>query len=128
MLLSCFHRYPFYLSLLLLILCSLSVAGDEDDEKRPSCCYYFDWINSQYEGSTESQSLANLEFFRWMHDEYGMILDVYLLDVGNIDDGPYTAGVGRFIPDHHGSLESLSFHRQFPRGFRPLVEKARSFG
>ncbi|QDV09074.1 hypothetical protein Poly30_46310 [Planctomycetes bacterium Poly30] len=94
----------------------------------PSRAYYFDWINSQYEGSTEAHTLVNLEFFRWMHDEYGMELDVYLLDVGNIDDGPYTAGVGRLIPDHYGSLQSESFLEQFPRGFGPLSERAAQFG
>jgi hypothetical protein len=97
-------------------------------ERTPSRAYFFDWINSQYEGSTEAHSLTNLEFFRWMHEEYGMELDVYLLDVGNIDDGPYTAGVGRLIPDHYGNLESESFLEQFPRGFGPLRDKAAEFG
>ncbi|MEW6071227.1 MAG: hypothetical protein AB1726_01350 [Planctomycetota bacterium] len=94
----------------------------------PSVSYYFDWINSQYEGPTEAHTLVNLEFFRWLHEEYGFALDVYLLDVGNIDDGPYTAGVGRLIPDHYGTLESESFRAQFPRGFRPLRDAAAAFG
>lgn len=98
------------------------------DERTPSRSHYFDWINSQYEGSTESHTLTNLEFFRWMHDEFGMVLDIYSLDVGNIDDGPYTAGVGRLIPAHYGTMESQEFRAQFPRGFGPLVEKAASFG
>ncbi len=97
-------------------------------ERTPSRAYYFDWINSQYEGSTEAHSLTNLEFFRWMHETHGIELDIYLLDVGNIDDGPYTAGVGRLIPDHYGSLESESFREQFPRGFGPLRDKAAEFG
>ena len=54
------------------------------DERRPSRAFYFDWISSQYEGSTEAQSLTQLEFFEWLHDEYGMVLDIYSLDVGNI--------------------------------------------
>jgi len=73
------------------------------DEKTPSRAFYFDWISSQYEGSTEAQTLIKLDFFKWLHDEYGMVLDVYSLDVGNIDDGPFTAGVGRLIPDHWGT-------------------------
>jgi len=97
-------------------------------ETTPSRAFYFDWINSQYEGSTEAQTLTNLRFFKWMHDEYGMALDIYSLDVGNIDDGPFTAGVGRLIPDHWGGLDSIAFRRQFPRGFAPLVALARSFG
>jgi len=96
-------------------------------ESTPSRAFYFDWINSQYEGSTEAQTLTNLRFFEWLHDEYGMALDIYSLDVGNIDDGPFTAGVGRLIPDHWGGLDSIAFKRQFPRGFAPLVAVAGSF-
>jgi hypothetical protein len=90
--------------------------------------FYFDWISSQYEGSTEAQTLVKLDFFKWLHDEYGMALDIFSLDVGNIDDGPFTAGVGRLIPDHLGTLESDEFKAQFPRGFSPICEKAKSFG
>ncbi|MFG0252559.1 MAG: hypothetical protein ACF8NJ_06770, partial [Phycisphaerales bacterium JB038] len=97
-------------------------------ETSPSRSHFFDWINSQYEGSTEAHTLINLAFFNWLHDEYGMELDIYSLDVGNIDDGPYTAGVGRFIPDHYGSLDSAEFQAQFPRGFGPLVDRAAAFG
>ena len=93
-----------------------------------SQAFYFDWISSQYEGSTEAQTLAKLDFFKWLHDEYGMALDIYSLDVGNIDDGPFTAGVGRLIPDHWGTLDSAEFNEQFPRGFAPIQEKAESFG
>jgi hypothetical protein len=125
------------LSLLSLVSCS----GTEKNEKpgpspaaasagelTPSKSHYFDWINSQYEGTTEAQALVNMEFFQWLHDEYGMDLDIYSLDVGNIDDGPYTAGVGRLIPYHYGTLDSPEFKAQFPRGFAPLVEKAARFG
>jgi hypothetical protein len=98
------------------------------DERTPSRSHYFDWINSQYEGTTEAHTLTNLEFFKWLHDEFGMALDIYSLDVGNIDDGPYTAGVGRLIPAHCGTMDSVEFRRQFPRGFAALVEKAASFG
>ena len=98
------------------------------DESTPSRSHFFDWINSQYEGTDEAHTLVNLDFFQWLHDEYGMALDIYSLDVGNLDDGPYTAGVGRLIPGHEGTLASREFRDQFPRGFAPLVEQARSFG
>ncbi len=94
----------------------------------PSLSHYFDWINSQYEGTTEQQTMVNLDFFHWLYNQYGTKLDIYSLDVGNIDDGPYTAGVGRLIPYHYGSMASKEFKEQFPRGFAPLVEKADSFG
>ena len=57
-----------------------------------------------------------------------MVLDIYALDVGNIDDGPYTAGVGRLIPYHYGTMHSEEFKSQFPNGFMPLVKKAAGFG
>ncbi len=98
-------------------------AGD-----RVTRSHFFDWINSQYEGTTEAQTLVNMAFFQWLHDEYGMTLDVYSLDVGNIDDGPYTAGVGRLIPRHYGTLETEEFQAQFPRGFAPFVATAAGFG
>jgi hypothetical protein len=69
-----------------------------------------------------------MEFFQWLHDEFGLTLDIYSLDVGNIDDGPYTAGVGRLIPHHYGTLDSEEFKAQFPRGFAPLVREAARFG
>jgi hypothetical protein len=94
----------------------------------PSQAFYFDWISSQYEGSTEEQTLIKLDFFKWLHEEYGMSLDIYSLDVGNIDDGPYTAGVGRLIPNHWGTLDSDEFKEQYPHGFEPIYEKAKSFG
>ncbi len=97
-------------------------------EKTPSRSHYFDWINSQYEGTTETQTLINMDFFQWLHDEYGTVLDIYALDVGNIDDGPYTAGVGRLIPYHYGTMHSEEFKSQFPNGFMPLVKKAAGFG
>jgi hypothetical protein len=105
-----------------------SVLTSGTGELTPSRSHYFDWINSQYEGTTEAQTLINMDFFQWLHDEYGMALDVYSLDVGNIDDGPYTAGVGRLIPHHYGTLDSPEFKAQFPRGFAPLVKKAAGFG
>jgi len=128
------------INLLLTVLCLsiLSIAlfhsvghtqmTEKELEKIPSRSHYFDWINSQYEGTTETQTLINMDFFQWLHDEYGMVLDIYALDVGNIDDGPYTAGVGRLIPYHYGTMHSEEFKSQFPNGFMPLVKKAAGFG
>ncbi len=121
-------RYVLILLGLVFALAFIQADGFIQQEKMPSQAFYFDWISSQYEGSTEAQTLTKLDFFDWLHDEYGMVLDIYSLDVGNIDDGPYTAGVGRLIPDHWGTLESDEFRIQFPRGFGPIFEKAGSFG
>ena len=49
-------------------------------ELSPSRSQYFSWINNRNEGSTEAQTLANLEFFKWLHNEYGMQLDIYAFE------------------------------------------------
>lgn len=87
------------------------------DEASPSRAQYFSWINNTNEGATEAQTLANLAFFRWLHDEYGMVLDIYAFDAGAIDG-----------PRRYGSMDSPRFARQFPRGFGPLVEAAGQMG
>ena len=87
------------------------------DETSPSRAEYFSWINNTNEGSTEAQTLANLAFFQWLHDEYGMVLDIYAFDAGNVD-GTRTAG----------SLKSESFQKRFPHGFAPIQKAAAGFG
>ncbi len=61
--------------------------------------------------------MSNLKFFRWLHDEYGMILDIYAFDAGAIDGAGYT-----------GSDKSGKFKAQFPNGFLPLSQKAGEMG
>ncbi len=87
------------------------------DESTPSLSQYFSWINNTNEGTTEAHSLANLAFFEWMHNEYGMQLDVYAFDAGAIDGSKF-----------YGSTKSERFKRQFPNGFAPLVKAAARFG
>lgn len=86
-------------------------------ESSPSRAQYFSWINNRNEGSTEAQTLANLEFFKWLHDEYGMQLDIYAFDAGNIDG-----------PQYYGRMDTDKFKAQFPRGFGPIHSLAKSFG
>jgi hypothetical protein len=86
-------------------------------EQTPSRAHYFSWINNAWEGSTEAQTLINLDFFHWLHDEYGMHLDCYALDAGNLD----TLG-------SYGSTDSPESKRRFPRGFAPLAAKAKAMG
>jgi hypothetical protein len=87
------------------------------DEQTPSLSHYFSWIDNTNEGATERQTLANLDFFKWLYDEYGMELDIYALDAGAID-----------APGYYGSIYSDRFKSQFPNGFGPIAEKAKSFG
>ncbi len=86
-------------------------------ESSPSRSQYFSWINNRNEGSTEAQTLINLEFFKWLHDEYGMQLDIYAFDAGNIDG-----------PQYYGRMDTDKFKAQFPRGFGPIQQLAKSFG
>lgn len=86
------------------------------DESTPSLSHYFSWIDNTNEGSTEQQTLTNLEFFKWLHDQFGMELDIYALDAGAID-----------VPGSYGSIYSERFKKQFPNGFGPLAAKAKSF-
>jgi len=87
------------------------------DERTPSYSQYFSWINNTNEGSTEAQTLANLDFFKWMHDEYGMVLDIYVISAGAIDKA------GRY-----GKMDSDAFRRQFPNGWQGIYEKAKAMG
>jgi len=87
------------------------------DERTPSYSQYFSWINNTNEGSTEAQTLVNLDFFKWLHDEYGMVLDIYVISAGAIDKA------GRY-----GKMDSDAFRRQFPNGFGPIYEKAKTMG
>ncbi|MBI9035637.1 MAG: hypothetical protein JEZ03_14335 [Bacteroidales bacterium] len=87
------------------------------DEKSPSRAQFFTWINNTNEGATEEQTLINLEFFKWLQDEYGMVLDIYAFDAGAIDGKRF-----------YGDIHSNRFNKQFPNGFDPIYEKAKSMG
>jgi len=84
------------------------------DEYTPSRAEYFSWINNTNEGATEKQTVINLNFFKWLKDEFGMQLDIYAFDAGAIDGKRF-----------YGSTDSKRFKRQFPNGFNPLYKKAK---
>jgi hypothetical protein len=87
------------------------------DEKTPSRSQYFSWINNTGEGSTEAQTIANLNFFKWLREEYGMVLDIYAFDAGNIDKTEYV-----------GSSKVTRFELQFPNGYKPMADLAAETG
>ncbi|BCX46331.1 enterotoxin [Haloferula helveola] len=87
------------------------------DESSPSRAHYFSWINNTNEGPTIEQTEANLAFFQWLHDEYGMVLDIYAFDAGAVD-----------APRYYGSPDTRKFKGQFPNGFGPVAEQAKGFG
>ncbi|MBE6726073.1 MAG: hypothetical protein E7576_12940 [Ruminococcaceae bacterium] len=88
------------------------------DQRTPSIPQYFSWINNTWEGSTEKQTLINLNFFAWMKRTYGMELKIYLWDAGNFD-GP-SGG--------YGDPDSAKFRAQYPNGIGPVVERAAQLG
>ena len=84
------------------------------DQRTPSVPQYFSWINNTNEGSTEAQTITNLEFFAWLKRVYGMQIKIYAWDAGNFDG----AGMG------YGDADGEKFKSQYPNGYAPVVEKA----
>lgn len=87
------------------------------DEKTPSRAQFFTWINNTNEGADEEQTRINLDFFAWLKSEYGMQLDIYAFDAGALDGARF-----------YGSIYSDRFKKQFPNGFDPIYEQAKSQG
>jgi hypothetical protein len=110
-----------FLYLLSALIPLADLAADEvipgATEDSPSQAHYFTWINNTNEGPTAGQTRVNLEFFQWLKDEYGMILDIYAFDAGAVD-----------APHYYGSPETRKFTGQFPQGFGPFAEQAKGFG
>lgn len=89
------------------------------DEHTPSRAHYFSWIDNTWEGSTQPQTLANLAFFGWLRREYGMQLDIYAWDAGNLDTQGPDGGYWRM---------SEAFRSRYPDGYGACVEAARAIG
>lgn len=88
------------------------------DERTPSRSEYFSWINNTNEGSTEAQTLINLDFFAYLREQYGMQLDIYAWDAGNLDGAN----------GNYESLDSAKIVAQYPGGYAPVVERAAQIG
>lgn len=88
------------------------------DNSTPSIPQYFSWINNTNEGSTEEQTLINLDFFKWIKEKYGMQIKIYAWDAGNFDG----AGNG------YGKVDSPKIKAQYPEGYKNIVEKAAEIG
>lgn len=107
---------------ILFLIVALSNSQGQDifpgaGEKSPSRAEYFSWINNTNEGATEAQTLINLAFFEWLKNEFGMQLDIYAFDAGAIDGKRF-----------YGSIYSDRFKNQFPNGFDPIYNRAKSMG
>jgi len=97
---------------------SLNAPKAGADQNTPSRAQYFTWINNTNEGATEGQTLANLAFFQWLHDEYGMTLDIYAFDAGFVDGKLFSAIMKK----------SDRFKQQFPNGLDRVVKTAAKMG
>ncbi len=88
------------------------------DQRTPSVPQYFSWINNTNEGSTEKQTLINLDFFAWLKRKFGMEIKIYAWDAGNFD------GAGM----RYGDVDGEKFRMQYPNGYEPVVKKAAESG
>ncbi len=88
------------------------------DERTPSRAQYFSWINNTNEGSTEAQTLVNLDYFGYLKETYGMQIDIYAWDAGNLDGASET----------YETLDSPKIRAQFPNGYGPVAEAAAKHG
>jgi hypothetical protein len=88
------------------------------EQTTPAKSQYFSWINNTNEGTTEAQTLANLAFFQWLKDEYGMTLDIYAFDAGFLDGKLFTTTLST----------SHRFKQQFPNGLTGVVKAAANMG
>ena len=79
---------------------------------------YFAWVNHGNDGSSEEQTLKNLDFFAWLKDRYGMQLEIYALDAGNFDSPLNTY----YDPDNHMAKKN------FPQGFENIARRAEELG
>ena len=89
------------------------------DERTPSKPEYFSWINNTNEGSTEAQTLINLDYFRYLYDTYGMRLEIYAWDAGNLDGSRET---------YQNLKTSEKLKAQYPNGYAPVVKAAEKAG
>lgn len=87
------------------------------DESTLPVAHYFTWINNTAGGSPEKQTFINLDFFKWLRDEYGMRLDTYAFDADILDGG------GGYY-----NLTSAKFKKAYPNGFGPVAKAAAELG
>lgn len=88
------------------------------DNLTPSIPQYFSWINNTNEGSTEEHTLINLDFFKYLKDNYGMEIKIYAWDAGNFDGAS----------EGYGNLNSPKFRSQYPEEYNNVVAKAKELG
>lgn len=97
------------------------------NELTPSRSFYCSWLNNTWEGPNEQQTKANLNFFKWLHAEYGLHLDIYSFGPGTIDYSSsfWNKGLPKDKTESsYGSFETFQFKTKFSKGFDPLYAQA----
>lgn len=79
---------------------------------------YFAWVNHGNDGSSEEQTLKNLDFFAYLNREFGMQLEIYALDAGNFD----SPMENYYNPDHPMTKKN------FPHWLKPIADYAAELG
>lgn len=88
------------------------------DQRTPSRSQYFSWINNTNEGSTEEHTLINLEYFKWLNKKFGMKLDIYAWDAGNLDGSA----------SGYADINGAKYKSQYPEGYKNVVKAAAENG
>lgn len=101
-------------SFVCLLCCGQNGGYSEQSSSRSE---YFSWINNTNEGPGEQQTLANLDFFGWMRETYGMQLDIYAFDCGLFDGKNFTA-----------LTDAPAFKKAFPNGLGKVYARAKQYG
>lgn len=124
-------RVPFLFLLVLFLFANQAKSQNKTqrlkpvDQSTPSRSLYYDYANQNFQGTDEHKILADLGFFKYMHDTYGMKLDYFLMDAGVIDfDQLCHQSLNK---PAYGSLNSPWFIKHFPNKFRIISELAKSF-
>ena len=99
--------------------------GQAITQSTPSRSLYYDYANQNFQGTDEHKVMADLGFFKWMHDTYAMKLDYFLMDGGVIDYALLCHQISAKAA--YGSLNSPAFIRHFPNRFKNINELAKSF-
>ena len=108
-----------YLQLVCLLL-SLSVLAQsqtkttKDDEQHLEGFQYYTALPQGSGSTTEDQTLANLDFFIWMQEEYGFRLGSYTIELTMLQDNLNT-----------GRATEAQLEQIFPTHYQQIIDKAK---
>lgn len=86
-------------------------------QQTPGKSHYYSWISHTNEGPSMSQVLAEIEFFQWLKEEYGMQLDIFAIDAGMFDGKKFTS-----------HFNDSWFKQNYPDGLEPMKAPLKKLG